>query len=87
MGVLGWIILGLIAGAIAKAILSDRAPGGWFGSLIVGVIGAALGGWLGSALFNVGLENFWSLQTWIVAILGSLLVLVIYGWLGGRTTK
>ena len=43
----------------------------------MGVIGAALGGWIGSAIFGVGLENFWSLQTWLVAILGSLLVLFI----------
>ena len=84
MGIIGWIILGLIAGAIAKAILADRAPGGWLGSLVVGVIGAALGGWIGSAIFGVGLENFWSLQTWLIAILGALLVLFIYGLLGGR---
>lgn len=84
MGIIGWIVLGLIAGAIAKSILADRAPGGWGGSLVVGVLGAAVGGWIGSAIFNVGLENFWSIQTWFVAILGSLLVLVIYGAIGGR---
>lgn len=85
MGFLGWIVLGLIAGTIAKAILKDHAAGGWFGSLIVGVIGAALGGWIGSAIFGIGLEEFWSIQTWAVAILGSLLVLLIYGWLSGRS--
>ncbi|WP_154792719.1 GlsB/YeaQ/YmgE family stress response membrane protein [Occultella kanbiaonis] len=84
MGFIGWIVLGLIAGAIAKAIFKDRAPGGLLATLIVGVIGAALGGWIGSAIFNVGLEEFWSIQTWIVAILGSLLVLVIYGAVAGR---
>lgn len=84
MGFLGWIVLGLIAGAIAKAILGDRAAGGWLGSLIVGIIGAAVGGWIGSAVFHVGLENFWSLQTWIIAILGSVLVLFIYGALSGK---
>lgn len=87
MGFLGWIVLGLVAGAIAKAILSDRAPGGWLGSLVVGVIGAVLGGWIGSTIFNIGLQDFWSLQTWAIAILGSLLVLVIYGWLGGRAAR
>lgn len=84
MGFIGWIVLGLIAGAIAKAILSDRAPGGWFATLIVGVLGAALGGWLGSVIFDVGLEEFWSIQTWLLAIGGSLLVLVIYGAVAGR---
>ena len=42
--------------------------------------GALLGGFIGSAVFNVGLDSFWSLQTWIVAILGALLVLVIWGF-------
>lgn len=79
MGILGWIVLGLIAGAIAKAILPGSQGGGWFITLILGVVGALLGGFIGSAVFGIGLENFWSLQTWIVAILGSILVLLIYG--------
>ena len=84
MGFLGWIVLGLIAGSIATAIWKDAAPGGWLGSLVVGVIGAALGGWLGSIIFDVGLEDFWSIQTWLLAIVGSIVVLVIYGFLTGR---
>ncbi|MBZ2198189.1 GlsB/YeaQ/YmgE family stress response membrane protein [Occultella gossypii] len=87
MGFIGWIVLGLIAGAIAKAILKDRAPGGLLATLILGVVGAALGGWIGGAIFGVGLEEFWSIQTWIVAILGSLLVLVIYGAVAGRGSR
>ncbi len=79
MGILGWIVLGLIAGAIAKLILPGRQGGGWIMTLILGVVGALLGGWLGSLIFNVGLEDFWSLQTWIVAIVGSILVLLIWG--------
>ena len=79
MGILGWIVLGLVAGAIAKAILPGRQAGGWIATLILGVVGALLGGFIGSAIFGIGLENFWSLQTWIVAILGSIVVLLIYG--------
>jgi uncharacterized membrane protein YeaQ/YmgE (transglycosylase-associated protein family) len=79
MGFFGWIILGLLAGAIAKAILPGRQGGGWFVTLILGVVGALLGGWLGSAIFGIGLENFFSLQTWILAIVGSIIVLLIYG--------
>lgn len=79
MGIIGWIVLGLIAGAIAKAILPGTQGGGWLITLILGVVGALLGGFIGSAVFGIGLENFWSLQTWIVAILGSILVLLIYG--------
>ena len=86
MGLLGFLLLGLICGAIAKAILSDRAPGGWLGSLVVGVIGALLGGWIGSMVFDAGLDDFFSLRSWLLAIGGSLIVLLIYGALTGRRT-
>lgn len=46
--------------------------------------GAVVGGWLGSMIFGVGLEDFWSIQTWLVAIAGSMLVLFLYGLLTGR---
>lgn len=79
VGILGWIVLGLIAGAIAKAILPGRQGGGWIMTLLLGVVGALVGGFIGSALFGVGLETFWSLETWLVAIGGSILVLLVYG--------
>lgn len=79
MGIIGWIVLGLIAGAIAKLILPGRQGGGWIVTLILGVVGALLGGFLGSVLFNAPLEDFWSLQTWLLAIGGSIIVLLIWG--------
>lgn len=79
MGIIGWIVLGLIAGAIAKAILPGTQGGGWLITLVLGVVGALLGGFIGSALFNIGLEGFFSIQTWLLAIGGSILVLLIYG--------
>ena len=79
MGFLAFLLLGLIAGSIAKFILPGRQNGGWFATLILGVVGAMLGGWLGSVLFNAPLEEFFSIQTWLVAIGGSLIVLLIYG--------
>jgi len=51
---------------------------------VLGVVGALLGGFIGSAVFGVGLENFFDLSTWVLAIVGSLIVLVIYGALTGR---
>lgn len=81
MGILGWIVLGLIAGAIAKAIKPGEQGGGWFTTLLLGVVGAIVGGWIGSALFNAGVNQFWSLSTWILAIGGSLIVLVMWGLL------
>lgn len=87
MGILAFLILGLIVGAIAKAILPGRQGGGWLVTLLLGVVGAILGGWLGSLLFGVGLASFWSLQTWIVAIVGAIIVLLIYGALTTRRSR
>lgn len=84
MGIIGWIVLGLIAGAIAKAIMPGKDPGGIVITLLLGVVGALLGGFLGSAIFGVGLREFWSIQTWLVAIIGSIIVLAIYRVIAGR---
>ncbi|TFC74037.1 GlsB/YeaQ/YmgE family stress response membrane protein [Cryobacterium sp. TMS1-20-1] len=84
MSFLGFLLLGLIAGAIAKAILPGRQGGGWLITLLLGVVGAFLGGWLGGLLFNVSLEEFFSLTTWALAIVGSLIVLLIYGAITNR---
>ncbi len=79
MGFIGWIVLGLIAGAIAKAIMPGEQGGGWLVTLLLGVVGAVVGGWIGSAVFGVGIEEFWSLSTWLLAIGGALIVLLIWG--------
>ena len=79
MGIIGWIILGLAAGAIAKAILPGTQGGGWVITLVLGVVGALLGGFLGSVLFNAPLQDFFSIQTWLLAIGGAIIVLLIYG--------
>jgi len=79
MGIIAWIGLGLIAGAIAKAILPGTQGGGWVVTLILGVVGALLGGFIGSTLFGIGLEGFFSIETWLLAIGGAILVLLIYG--------
>jgi len=84
---LAFLLLGLIAGAIAKAILPGKQGGGWFITLLLGVVGALLGGWLGSLLFGVGLEEFWSIQTWLVAIVGAIIVLLIYGLITRRSSR
>ena len=86
MGFLGWIVLGLIAGAIAKLIIPGDDPGGIIVTMLLGIIGAVIGGFLGSRFFGIGLQTFWSLQTWIVAIIGSLILLGIYRLVVGRRT-
>lgn len=87
MGFIAFLILGLIAGAIAKAIIPGSQPGGILITMLLGVAGALLGGWLGTVLFGVDLATFWSLQTWLLAIGGSALILLIYGLIAGRSSR
>lgn len=87
MGFFAFLILGLIAGAIAKAILPGKQGGGWIITLILGVVGAFLGGWLGGLLFNAPLQEFFSLQTWLLAIAGSIIVLLVYGMVTKRSVR
>lgn len=87
LGWLSWLIVGLIAGALAKLILPGKQGGGWFVTLLLGVVGAMLGGWLGGLIFNVNLQGFFNLSTWLLAIGGSILVLLIYGLITGRRAK
>lgn len=77
--------MGLIAGFIARAIMGSKS--GLLGNLVLGVLGAFIGGWIGSAVFGVGLQNFWSIQTWILAILGSVVLLAIYNAIVGGRSK
>jgi uncharacterized membrane protein YeaQ/YmgE (transglycosylase-associated protein family) len=84
MGFFAFLILGLIAGAIAKAILPGRQGGGILVTLLLGVVGAFLGGWIGSLIFGTGLQEFFSLQTWLLAIGGAIIVLLIYGMITNR---
>jgi uncharacterized membrane protein YeaQ/YmgE (transglycosylase-associated protein family) len=86
MGILSWIILGLIAGAIAKFIMPGDDPGGIFITIILGIVGAVVGGFIASALGLGGLDGF-SLGTLLLAILGSILLLIIYRMtIGKRAT-
>lgn len=87
MGFIGFVIVGLVCGSLAKAILPDRAVGGWFASLLIGVIGAVVGGWLGGIIFNTDLGGFFEIRTWALALGGSLVVLVVYTAITGRRSK
>lgn len=86
MGIIGWIVLGLIAGLIAKAIMPGKDPGGFIVTAIIGIVGAILGGFLASAIFSIDVnESFFSLPTWISAIIGALILLFIYRLVTGRS--
>jgi uncharacterized membrane protein YeaQ/YmgE (transglycosylase-associated protein family) len=84
MGILGFILLGLIAGATAKAILPGDDPGGLIVTTLIGIAGALLGGLIASALDVGDLDEFFDIGTWLIAIAGSLLLLVIYRLVAGR---
>ena len=88
MGIVGWIILGLVAGAIAKALHKGDEPAGLLGTLAVGVLGALIGGAIASAVGIGGIGIFFSIGTWLIAIGGAFLLLLIYSALVGdsRTT-
>jgi uncharacterized membrane protein YeaQ/YmgE (transglycosylase-associated protein family) len=86
MGIISWIIMGLIAGAIARLILPGEQGGGWLGALATGVLGAILGGWIGGALFGLDLnQSFWSFWTWVFAIIGGVIVAFIWQAITRRT--
>jgi len=84
MGILGYLVVGLVCGAVAKMILADRAVGGWLASLVIGLIGAFVGGWIGSAIFDTGLGDFFDIKTWLLALLGSVIVLFVFTAITGR---
>jgi uncharacterized membrane protein YeaQ/YmgE (transglycosylase-associated protein family) len=77
MSILYWIVFGLIAGSIANFIDPKPAYGGILGSMVLGIVGAIVGGWIGSTFLGVGVSGF-DLSSFVVAVLGSLLVL----WIG-----
>ena len=79
MGIIAFIILWLLAGAIAKALMPGDDPGGWIITGIIGVVGALLGGFLAAAIFDAHpLDEFFDISTWLTAIIGSIILLAIY---------
>ena len=86
MGIIGFIILGAIAGAIAKLILPGDDPGGFIITTLIGIAGAVIGGLIASALDIGDLDEFFDIGTWLIAIAGSLLLLILYRVFTGGDT-
>ena len=84
MGLIAWIVLGLIAGAVAKWVMPGPDPGGCIVTIIIGVVGALLGGWLSTLLGFGGLTGSLDWRSLIIAILGSIVLLAIWRMLRGR---
>ncbi|SHL91852.1 GlsB/YeaQ/YmgE family stress response membrane protein [Chryseobacterium polytrichastri] len=78
MGILTWILFGLIAGAIAKMIMPGTQGGGWLMTIILGIVGAFVGGFVGS-LLGWGTADSFNFKSMLLAVGGALIVLWIYG--------
>jgi uncharacterized membrane protein YeaQ/YmgE (transglycosylase-associated protein family) len=85
MGIIGWIILGFLAGLIAKAIMPGAERGGFIVTTLVGVGGALLGGFLATALgLGDPIDEFFDLSTWVAAVAGALVILFAWNAIAGR---
>ena len=88
MGIIGWIILGLLAGIIAKALLPGDDPGGFIITGLLGIAGALLGGFIAQALgFGDPIDEFFDLSTWLAAIIGAIVLLLVYRLIFGRRAR
>ncbi|ARS51743.1 GlsB/YeaQ/YmgE family stress response membrane protein [Kushneria konosiri] len=77
MGIIAWIIFGLIAGAIAKFLMPGKDPGGFIVTIIIGILGAVVGGWIGTAL-GFGSVSGFNIGSFVIAIIGALVLLFLY---------
>jgi uncharacterized membrane protein YeaQ/YmgE (transglycosylase-associated protein family) len=82
--IFGWIIFGLIAGAIAKLLMPGRDPGGFVITMLLGIAGAVVGGFIGRALWGSTGVSDWSFGSFALAIAGAVILLAIYRVIVGR---
>jgi uncharacterized membrane protein YeaQ/YmgE (transglycosylase-associated protein family) len=87
MGVISWIVLGFIAGVIAKLLMPGKDPGGCIITILLGIGGAFVGGWIGKTIFHVQLGKLFDARTLGLAVLGSLVILLAYRLLIGRRDR
>ena len=86
--IIGWIIIGLIAGALAKLIMPGDDPGGIIVTILIGIAGAIVGGYLASRIFGIASGAGSTIITIIVATIGAIILLAIYrAVVGGRTGR
>ncbi|MDO0930287.1 GlsB/YeaQ/YmgE family stress response membrane protein [Streptomyces sp. DG2A-72] len=86
MGVIAWLVLGLLAGAIAKAVLPERDPGGLIGTTVIGIAGAFLGGWLSARFLDRPVQReFFDAATWGSAVADALVLPIGYRILFGNS--
>jgi uncharacterized membrane protein YeaQ/YmgE (transglycosylase-associated protein family) len=84
LSLLGWIVFGLVVGALAKLVMPARDPGGIIVTIVLGIVGALLGGWLGRAIGRYGLGEP---AGFVMALIGALILLGLYRLLVARRTS
>ncbi|MBI4410840.1 MAG: GlsB/YeaQ/YmgE family stress response membrane protein [Gemmatimonadetes bacterium] len=78
MGIVAWILFGLIAGALAKLIMPGKDPGGCLVTMLIGLAGAVIGGFLGTEVFDWGRVTGFDIRSFGIAIAGAILLLLVY---------
>ena len=90
--IIGWIVFGLIAGIIAKAIMPGRDPGGAIVTILLGIAGSIVGGFIGRALFGYGrsasgdISEPGTIMSMVFAVIGAIILLAGYRMIRGRST-
>jgi uncharacterized membrane protein YeaQ/YmgE (transglycosylase-associated protein family) len=85
LGIIAWIVLGLLAGMLAKALLPGGQSGGVIVTTVIGILGAIVGGAVARALgFGDPIDEFFDLSTWLAAVIGAAALLVLWGMVTGR---
>jgi uncharacterized membrane protein YeaQ/YmgE (transglycosylase-associated protein family) len=95
IAIIGWIIFGLIAGLIAKAIMPGKDPGGAIVTILLGIVGSIIGGFVGRALFGYGhagngtsdINQPGFLMSLVLAVIGAIILLAAYRLIKGRSTS
>jgi uncharacterized membrane protein YeaQ/YmgE (transglycosylase-associated protein family) len=88
MSIIAWIVLGLAAGLIANMLIPGRRSQGLILTCLIGVAGALGGGWIATKLFHIhSLQGFFNLSTWLTAIAGAAILLLVYHLVSGRSGR
>ena len=88
MGIIAWIVLGLVAGLIANALIPGRRQQGLILTCLIGIAGALLGGWLATKLFHIhSVQGFFNVSTWLTAIAGAAILLLAYHLISGKSSS
>jgi uncharacterized membrane protein YeaQ/YmgE (transglycosylase-associated protein family) len=93
LAIIGWIVFGLIAGLIAKAIMPGKDPGGFIITTLLGIVGAVIGGWVGHMLFGTGsitgsdVNSPGLIVSLVLSVVGAIIVLAVYRLIARRSLR